>query len=194
MKFAFGKEDDVIAAFRNGKEWGFDHFFKTYYRSLVFFARRYVIELAVAEDMVAEVFVNVWNKREKIDSEEGLKGYLYQSVYHASLRWLERESKRDSIHNQFITESTAGSENADQLENMIRAETIRQVREAISTLPGQCRKVFEKIYIEGKSVRETASELNLSITNVKNQKARGLKLLRNRIDGSTLLFISFLLN
>ena len=194
MKFVFRQDDDAITAFRNGEEKGFDHFFRTYYKSLVFFARRYVAGLAISEDIVAEVFVNVWNKRDRIDSEAGLKSYLYQSVYHASLRWLERESKRVNLNNQYTAKTLEIGEGSDQLENMIRTETIRQVREAIATLPSQCRKIFEKLYIEGKSIRETAGELNLSISNVKNQKARGLQLLRGRLDETSLLLMIFFLN
>jgi len=66
----------------------------------------------------------------------------------------------------------------DFSENIIRAETLRQLKEAMNQLPAQCKKVFFKLYIEGKSVKETAEELKLTISTIKNQRARGIKLLR----------------
>ena len=72
-------------------------------------------------------------------------------------------------------------EEKDCTENIIRAETLRQVKEAMEQLPAQCKKVFYKLYIEGKTVAETANELHLTVSTIKNQKARGIKLLKLRL-------------
>jgi RNA polymerase sigma-70 factor (ECF subfamily) len=69
----------------------------------------------------------------------------------------------------------------DCLHGMISAETVRLLYEAINELPAQCKKVFTKLYVEGKSVAEIATEMNVAVSTVKNQKARGIKLLKPKL-------------
>jgi RNA polymerase sigma factor (sigma-70 family) len=66
-------------------------------------------------------------------------------------------------------------------ENIVTAETLRQLKEAMDQLPAQCKKIFFKLYIERKSVAETSEELQLTVSTINNQKARGIKLLRIRL-------------
>jgi len=58
-----------------------------------------------------------------------------------------------------------------------------RLHEAIYQLPPQCRTIFLKLYIEGKSIAETADELQLTASTIRNQKARGIKLLRVKLTG-----------
>lgn len=174
--------DSYLNSFRNGKEEGFAYYFQLYHQAVCYFARRYVQDAAVAEDLVEDAFINVWNKREQLDSECGLKNYLYKTVYHACLRWLERRQTRDNGLAQLALLSE--QEEPDCCEMIIKAETLRLLREAMERLPEQCRQVFLKLYVEGKTVQETAVELRVTESTVYNQKARGVKLLRGRLGRS----------
>lgn len=182
MRFNLNDSLQYVLAFQRGEEVGFDYFFHTYHRALVYYARRYVKDLQVAEDLVEDAFIHTWDKRKQFDAEGGIRAYLYRSVYNNCLRWLEREGKRDNIHKLYNAEMPVTE--TEHLENMIKSETIRQLNMAMEGLPEQCRKVFVKLFIEGKSVREAAEELSLSISNVKNQKARGIKILKDRLGDS----------
>lgn len=133
----------------------------------------------MAEDLVEDAFINVWNKREQLDSECGLKNYLYKTVYHGCLRWLER--RESGARSREVYLSLMETEEADCSEMIIKAETLRRLREAMERLPEQCRQVFLKLYVEGKSVQEVAVELRVTESTVYNQKARGVKLLRGRM-------------
>jgi RNA polymerase sigma factor (sigma-70 family) len=74
----------------------------------------------------------------------------------------------------------SGKFDRDCFEKMVTAETIHLLYKAIDELPVQCRKVFTKLYVEGKSVAEAAAEMKVTVSTVKNQKARGIKLLKPR--------------
>lgn len=171
--------NNFLEAFRSGREEGFTYFFKAYHKSLCFFAGRYVPVTNAALDIVEDSFIRLWAKREKFDTEVGLRSYLYKTVYHACLRWLEQE-KRKSTHLQSF-QLLAEKEEQSCLHNMIRAETHRHLHFAIQQLPTQCRKIFFKLYVEEKSVAETADELSLSNSTIKAQKARGIKLLKLKL-------------
>jgi RNA polymerase sigma-70 factor (ECF subfamily) len=171
--------EEFVKGFQSGEEKAFDFFFRQYYAVLCFYATRYVKDIAAAEDIISEAFIQLWKNREKIATESHLKNYLYKTVYHGCLRWLENEERKASHDKAFAV--VAETQENDLTENIIRAETLRQVNEAMDQLPAQCKKVFFKLYIEGKSVNETAEELELTVSTIKNQKARGIKLLRFRL-------------
>lgn len=166
-------------SFTNGEESGFIYFFNTYYKAVYFFACKYVKEGAAAEDIVENSFIKLWEKREQLDSEAGMRGYLYKTVYHGCLRWNSRQSMVDRRQREIVYLSETVEK--DCLENIIRAETLRRVKEAMDELPSECRKVFMKLFVEGKSVVEAAAELKVAVSTVKNQKARGIKLLRMKL-------------
>jgi RNA polymerase sigma-70 factor (ECF subfamily) len=170
---------DPLVAFKEGREEGFNYFFNSCYKPLHFFASRYVKDNAAAEDIITDSFIKLWDKREIFETASGIKGYLYKSVYNACLRCLEQQ-QRKTIH----TKSYAGQINTTEqpyLNDIIKAETIHQLHIAISQLPTQCKKIFTKLYVEGKTVSEIAEEMNLTISTIKNQKARGLKLLKPKL-------------
>jgi RNA polymerase sigma-70 factor (ECF subfamily) len=64
------------------------------------------------------------------------------------------------------------------LHYIIRAETINEIVNRIELLPTQCRQVFKKFFVEGKDYTTIAEEMKLSVNTVRNQKRRGLILLR----------------
>jgi RNA polymerase sigma-70 factor (family 1) len=168
-----------IQLFRQGKEEGFNHFFDSLYKPLHFFAVSHIHDKEAAEDIIEDSFIKLWNKREIFDTEAGLKSYLYKTVHNACLRWLWQKQNR-KMHNINYAYQTDLTEQ-DYIHNIIRSETITNVHKAIHQLPAQCQKVFTKLYIEGKSVAETAQEMKITTSTVKNQKARGLSLLKTKL-------------
>src|SRR4030095_28553 len=177
---------DHLASFISGEEEGFNYFFNTYYKAVYFFACKYVKENAAAEDIVENSFIKLWEKRERMESEAGLKGYLYKTVYNACLRWNSRQSMVDRRQKEIVYLSETVEK--DCLENIIRAETLRRVKEAMEELPAGLRKVFVKLFVEGKSIVKAAAELKVAVSTVKNQKARGIKLLRMKLTSLFFLF------
>jgi len=167
---------ELITAFKEGREEGFNYFFNSCYKPLYFFASRYVKDVHAAEDIITESFIKLWDKREIFETEAGIKAYLYKTVYNASVRWLQNQ-QRKTFHLSSYTKQNDITEQP-YLNNIIKAETISNLHKAITHLPSQCRTVFTKLFIEGKSVSETAQEMNLTISTIKNQKARGIKLLK----------------
>jgi RNA polymerase sigma-70 factor (ECF subfamily) len=168
----------LFSAFLRGEEEGFDYVFRQYYRALVFFCRRYVGEQAIAEELAADCFMRVWARRAQFYGEASLRAYLYKAAYHNSLKWLQDRARR-----QRQVLDCAGAEGAteDISHTIIRAETIRLLHAAIAELPPQCRLIFQKLYIEGKTVKETAAVLRLSVSTVHVQKMRGLRVLRDKL-------------
>lgn len=157
----------------------FEIIFRNFYPSLCFFAERFVCSHDDAEDIVEELFVKLWNKQLRFETEQHLKAYLYRSAKNACLDFIKL-SERSGARNTVFADERGYSEEA-YLNEIIRAEVIAEVFYAIESLSPQCSKIITMSYVDGKSNQEIADELNLSLQTVKNQKGRGLAQLKQKL-------------
>jgi RNA polymerase sigma-70 factor (ECF subfamily) len=175
--------------FKEGNETVFDALFKQYYKLLVLFATGLLKQKETAEDIVATSFVKLWNKRASIERPEAIKNYLYTTVRNGCLNELRNE-KVKSKNEKVLWLYSEWEEPV--LHYIIKAETINEIVNRIELLPTQCRQVFKKFFVEGKDYTTIAQEMKLSISTVRNQKRRGLDLLRGGLL-PLLYFINLLL-
>lgn len=167
-----------LPALNAGKQGAFGYVYRRYYQSLCLFASR-LVDGEDAEDVVDEAFIAIWKKRVQFKDEHHLKSFLYLSVRNACLNTQKARQRAGERQQQFICERGDSEESC--LFHLLQAEVLRELNEAVGGLPPQCRKVIHLTYLEGKSNPEVADELNISIHTVKNQKRRGLELLRDKL-------------
>jgi RNA polymerase sigma-70 factor (ECF subfamily) len=183
LKVMAANEESALAAFKEGNEAGLAFLFRVYYPVMVVFAKKYADN--DAEEIVNVAFYKIWEKRSAIDSVSHLRSYLYKIVYHDCLK------AKQQIGFTAVPETIA--DDLDYNAELIKSETLRQLYQAIETLPIQCKRVFTQLYVEGKTVRETADELGLAVSTVKAQKARGILLLKGKLEIGLLLLHSYFL-
>jgi RNA polymerase sigma-19 factor, ECF subfamily len=181
---------DYIRSFQNGEEKGFNFFFIEYYAALCYFSFQVVKEKSIAEEIAGDALMKLWERHENFKKLTSIKSFLYTTVRNASLNWI-RQKKRDSqrsMESVYLAEKTEN----DVMHKMVEAETYREIHMALKTLPPQCKKIFQMIFLEGKEYDQIARELNLSTKTVYSQKDRALSLIRQRI--SLGLWIGFFLH
>jgi RNA polymerase sigma-70 factor (family 1) len=139
----------------------------------------------IAEDIVGDVALKLWEKKEELENVTSLKSYFYTCIRNASINWIRKEKSQFKNEEAYLAFAPLNQQTA--LENIIRTETFRELEAAVDALPTQCRKVFIKLFVEGKSLSETAEEMNLSLSTIKNQRQRGIKLLRRQLIGPAFL-------
>lgn len=187
-------DNDIIVSFRKGSPDALQSLLKLFYSPLCLFAERLLADSAAAEDIVGESFVKLWNKRTDFESLQNLKAFMYITVRNACLNQL-KQAKRDSLSKKQLAYLT-GEKEEFVLNEMIRAEVLKEIMQEINNLPEQCRKVLKMGYFEGMKNQEIAGLLNISVHTVKNQKARAIQLLKIRLRDrdlmSLLLLCSFL--
>lgn len=164
------------------KEEDFNNWHIQYYQSLCFFANRLINNNFVAQEIVQDVFVKLWENR-KVQEIQNMKAFLYTATRNNCINYLvsqkrKREKENETILN-FPTVNDAGV-----LAELIRAEVLRELSIAIEQLPKQCKKVIRLIYEEGKNTNEIAEEIGAAPSTVRNHKARGLTLLRKILSKS----------
>jgi RNA polymerase sigma-70 factor (ECF subfamily) len=152
--------------------------FNQYYAPLVYFARKLVHDSLVAEDIVTEVFLKFWQRQQNFPAEKTIKAFLYVSTRNACFNHLEqaRYQARARQDLQLITEDYSDF----VLNEITRAEVLREVCYLIESLPVQCRKIVLMSYVAGLTNRQIANRLQLSVHTVRNQKVRGIQLMRSK--------------
>ena len=182
--------DDIIIEFRKGNAKALNSIFKLYYAALCYFADRIVENKEEAEDIVAESFLKLWKLHENFDSLYGVRAFLYVTTRNSCLNYLKQA---DRVTRQQVDVSHISDPDEDRaFAEITRAEVLREVYAAIETLPEQCKKIVRLSFIEGLKNHEIAEQLKISIHTVKNQKVRGIYLLKMKLLGSNMIMFLLL--
>jgi RNA polymerase sigma-70 factor (family 1) len=169
-------EEERLLHWQNGEAEGFAYFFTQYKAALVVFASGMVKASDVAEDIVQESLLKLWQKKPLLENATALKSYFYRTVYNACLNYLKEEGRRKEIRKIIQPET----EDASFFAGMVRAEALRHLYSSIKELPPQCAKIVQLYYDEGKDYKAIADELDLSINTVRNQRRKGIELLKKK--------------
>jgi RNA polymerase sigma-70 factor (ECF subfamily) len=174
----------VIIEFKKGSPAAFGHFYNHFYTPLYYFARKILDDPVIAEDVIADSFLKLWQKHEQFDSKDHIKNFLYLTTKNACLNLLEHER-----HTRKLAAALPGaiSENDFALNQIIRAELYWSIYNAVEHLPPECSRIFKMSFLEDMKNQEIADKLGLSIKTVKNQKARAIHLLRKKLSGPQLV-------
>jgi RNA polymerase sigma-70 factor (ECF subfamily) len=147
---------------------------------LCYFSFKMVQDSSAAEDIVADVFFKMWRKRGCFAALTRVKAFLFISVKNASINY-QKSQKRRSLLQRRLQHHFSVTDNDFALNRMIQLETRMQVQEAIKRLTPRRQEVCHLLYAEGKSARQVANELNLSIPTVNNHRTHIIKSLRAAI-------------
>lgn len=157
----------------------FGEIYLKHHAPLCHFAGKLLDDPDGGQDIVDDVFLKLWERTVAFNDSEHLKAFLYHSIRNACLDQL-RSSKRRTLRDGIYAES-AFVPTESYLASITHTEVITELYQAISGLPGQAQKIIRKTFLEGKSNEEVAEEMKLSIHTVKNQKRRGLDILRGKL-------------
>lgn len=153
----------------------FEKLFREFFPPLLSFARKILVDEDDAREVVHQVFINLWEKRDKIDLSTSLKSYLFTSVHNRSLNVIRDRKKFSS---EEVPEMAGEWDVSTQIESM---ELEEKINEAIASLPEKCRQIFELNRFDGLKYSEIAIQLNISVKTVENQMSKALKILREKL-------------
>ena len=164
----------------------FDSLFRRTYPKLYFYARNIVGDPTDAEDVVEEVFCDLWGNISNMDMGEKIDGFLFRAVYTRSLNLLKRRGASacriaalEDINAMRLEHLE--SAHGDPQRHAENLDLRRQLDEAIGELPDKCERVFRMSYIDGMKNSEIAAELQLSLRTVEAHMYHALQYLRKRL-------------
>jgi RNA polymerase sigma-70 factor (family 1) len=185
------KSNFSITAFREGQPAAFGSVFDHYYPALCYFASRLIQDVNAAEDIAQEALIKLWEKHEGFNNVHAIRSFLYITTKNACFNFMKRLQMGEKNHEEW---SQIWDEYEDFVLNQLtRAEVLREVYNMLNMLPPECRKVMRHSFVDGFDNQQIAKLLNISIHTVKNQKARAIYLIRKKLGGKAILMLSLLL-
>lgn len=127
-----------------------------------------------AEELVSDVFIRIWEKRDKLTSIEAPLLYFYTSARNLAINRLKKQKRLASLsYEDWLVQMDSIYFDPEKL--MLTEEMMRQIKKAVNELPPRCRLIFKLTKEDGLKYREVAELLNLSIKTVEAQMAIALR-------------------
>ena len=168
----------LLAGLRAGDKASFDAIFRAHYASLVRVVEGMLHRRDVAEEVVQEVMLELWRRRETLVVEESLRAYLFRAARNRALNSLRHDAIAKRAEPVLAGDSVAPAGAHAQL---VEEEIEVALRGAIRDLPERCREVFELSRVHGLRYAEIAATLDISVKTVEAQMGKALRILRERM-------------
>ncbi len=187
------KEDALLVKqLSNGNERAFEKLYQKYKNDIYAFSFSLVKSKSNAEEILQDVYLNVWQNKHKINPDLSFKSFIFTCTRNACLNFLKRavneQTMKDAIFYKINTSS-----NSTILDHIINDEYEVLRKKAIKKLPPKRKVIFKMSREEGKSYEAISAELNISISTVKNQMSKALDSIRNFLQVNTDLTFFILL-
>jgi RNA polymerase sigma-70 factor (ECF subfamily) len=172
--------DNLLERMRAGDSTAFDEIFRTWYAPLVRLAEGMLRERAVAEEIVQDVLLEFWRRREQLAADGSPQAYLFQSTRNRALNHLRHARVKQRAEPLVIGEvAPRNGPSADA--QLVEQEIETALRAAVGDLPPRCREVCELSRVHGLKYAEIAETLGVSVKAVEAQMGKALRSLRERL-------------
>jgi len=189
-------DENVIRNIAKGEEKAFSLLYDCYYTYLNTVALCYIVDKAASNEVVNDVFVNVWHKRSTLVYP--IHSYLIQSVKNGCLNYIRSQKSLDRVlgeHTKLILDFQEEYilSNPTPLQYMETQEIEKEVLKAIDLLPEKCKHIFEQYLFNGKLPDEIAKELFISVSTVRVQLKNAMDKLKVSLNHLICLFLLVIL-
>lgn len=174
-------DQELLALMQQGNEKAFTTLYHRYYLLLCKKAFQRIPSASLVEEIVQDVFINLWTKASSLDIYGNVKAYLYATLRNKVLHELRTEANR-SFYAQKIKQLTMQQEENHYLDTLYAQEAETYINQVISTLSPQCRQAFLLSRYEHLSYKEIAQQMQLSVNTVEKHIAKALRILRSKLN------------
>jgi RNA polymerase sigma-70 factor (ECF subfamily) len=174
-KLELNNDPELVRRLKDGDPSAFDLLFIRYSSKLFYFVNKYLNSREESEEIVQDVFLNLWRHKKEIRSEEAFKSYLYKialnNIRNYFVKKQVREKHKQLIAHEYLTVS--GDDEPDY------EAVMKQVDRLIERLPEKRREIFLLSRKEGLDPAEIAQYLGISESTVKNQLSSAMAFLKD---------------
>lgn len=178
MKF-FVEEDELqhlLLQLRQGYEPAFNALYLTYSKALYKKINGIVKDESIADELLQDLFLKVWEKRQDIKLDQSFTAFLYTVANNLVYDYFRKISKDKRLHERLLINAVDYYLHTE--ENLISKETWSIIEEAIGKLSDQRRKVFKLCKIEGKSYQEAAAILGITVATVNSHMVNSMRFIK----------------
>lgn len=186
---------ELLNLLKNGDMKAFDIIYKKYSRRLYGFVFRYIKQEADTEEIVQEVFVKIWQSRDKINIYSSFESFLFTIAHNATVNLLKKRATEQKYveHIKSLQQVDETYELTDEIQYK---ELMHKFHRLLNELSPRQKEIFQLSREEGLSHKEIAEKLGISVQTVKNHLVTTLSFLKSKLDNGLLisgLFISLFL-
>jgi RNA polymerase sigma-70 factor (family 1) len=175
----FDQEIELLRLLKAGDINAYIQLYNKYHPALYAYVIRFIKVPELAEDLLQEVFLKIWEIRARIDPTLSFKAYLYRISRNSVFKMLKKITAEDELRIQVAHHISETIEDADLKLQWQQYEQILQA--AIDLLPPQRQKIFKLCRQEGKKYEEVAAELNISRNTVKEHMVLAVKSIKEYV-------------
>lgn len=173
------EEQFIFRKMVEGDKEAFRFFFEKYYTELCNLVNLYIHNEIIAEEIVQDIYIYLWEKKGKIQIESSVKAYLLRALKNRSLNYLRNQKTRQTIQEKLAEVSERAYEMPS---NSLDEEQLREIiKNSIESLPEKCREIYRLAKEKEMSYKEIAEKMEISVKTVENQMGIALKKLRNQL-------------
>lgn len=174
-------ERELLDQVAQGSETAFGKLFDRYERLVFSYALKITGSHEISEDLVQDVFVQVWNIRARLQDIENFNAYIHKMAYHAAYKSLQQVAREKLLLKQ-LKEETGISETGPS-KQLLSKEVRQQIQKLVDQLTPKQRQVFLLSREEGLKQEEIAARLGIGLATVKTHINDALRFLREGLGG-----------
>lgn len=176
-KYSSYQENELLADFRSGSEDAFTEVYRRLYKRVYLFATRFVEQPADAQDLTAETFVQLWNKRTEFYNLDGVAAFLHVTVRNKCFNLLKHQHMKEGRKEELL-QLLSEQDSEDFYIEKVQSELLSKIYAEVDKLPPRMREVFLLSYREGLKPAEIAERLQIKVQTVTNQRVSAIRLLQ----------------
>jgi len=175
---------ELTEKLKKGDQLAFELLFKLYHKPLCNFARVYVKHEDIADEIVQETFIKIWEVRSTLDENLSVKAFLYRCVHNHSINYIRKLKVTNRLSDEYIAEIKYRMQFLEMglddsyFEELEAKDLEQKIQQTIDGLPQQCREIFLLSRFTEMTNRQIAEKLSVSVNTVKTQVARALHKVR----------------
>ncbi len=182
-------DTDLAHRIKYGDKDAYQELFERYAPKIYHFSLSYLKNEADAEELVQDVFLKVWEKREILDASQNVKAYIFKIAVNTIYDFIRRKNI-ESAFNDFAKVNFNKSSN-DTWDTVIFEEMQTNLNELVTQMPEQRRKIFRLSKMKGLTNEEIAQKLELSKRTVENQLYRAIVFLKEHLNNKSMFALLF---
>ena len=185
--------EELLRSLRDGEHSTMEYLYHTYWEVVFDTAYKRVRDEEIAQDITQEIFISVWENRERLHIKSSLEAWLKGAVKYKVINYFKSSIVREKYEEDLV-QLIGNQAEPSSAESMIMLKELnQQLDHAMLELPEKMRVIFFMSRRQQKSTKEISDELNLSAQTVKNQLSAALKLIRKKLSYTVILIILMLL-
>lgn len=169
-------DEELLQLLKDGNPKAFTAIYNRYWDKLYVVAANKMSDLYQAQELVQEIFLDIWKRRAAITLNSSLNAYLATALKYKIINWRHRKS----IEQRYVDHAKVADEQEYSMENYLQFEELKaKLERLVAKLPEKCQLVYKLSRDEGLSQKEIAKQLDITEKTVEAHLTRALKVLRS---------------